>query len=145
VHHPVRPSAWIYRTGDRAKVGDDGLVHFLGRADSQIESRGYRIELGEIEAAINTVSGVVECAVLALASEGLEGGAICAAYLPVTGSHVTPATLRADLARLIPAHMVPTRWLRLDAFPVNANGKVDRHRLKDAFAAGIDAHAAQTA
>jgi non-ribosomal peptide synthetase component F len=45
----------IYKTGDRARVGDDGLVYFMGRSDSQIKSRGYRIELGEVEAALNTL------------------------------------------------------------------------------------------
>src|SRR5215510_3613054 len=42
----------IYKTGDLARIGADGLVYFLGRADSQIKSRGYRIELGEIESSL---------------------------------------------------------------------------------------------
>src|SRR2546425_7981254 len=41
----------IYKTGDLAKVGEGGLVHFLGRADSHIKARGYRRELGELDAA----------------------------------------------------------------------------------------------
>ena len=46
------PNERIYRTGDLATVGDDGLFYFHGRNDSQIKSRGYRIELGEIETAV---------------------------------------------------------------------------------------------
>src|SRR5205823_2463093 len=52
------PGDRLYKTGDAAKVGADGLVYFLGRADSQIKSRGYRIELEEIEAALNALPDV---------------------------------------------------------------------------------------
>src|SRR5262249_11055463 len=63
----------IYKTGDLAKVGEGGLVYFLGRADSQIKSRGYRIELGEIETALNALGLLRECAVVAVDTGGFEG------------------------------------------------------------------------
>src|SRR5262249_54991327 len=63
----------IYKTGDLAKVGEDGLVYFLGRADSQIKSRGYRIELGEIETALNALGLLRECVVVAVDAGGFEG------------------------------------------------------------------------
>src|SRR5262249_52365174 len=67
----------IYKTGDLARVGEDGLVYLVGRSDTQIKSRGYRIELGEIEAAVYAVTGVEGAAVVAMDSEGFEGTAIC--------------------------------------------------------------------
>ncbi|MBI4271501.1 MAG: amino acid adenylation domain-containing protein [Candidatus Rokubacteria bacterium] len=135
VPHPRRPGASerLYRTGDLARVGADGLVHFLGRADSQIKSRGYRIELGEIEAALHALPGLRECAVVGIASEGFEGTAICCAYVPAPGATVTPVTLRRELSRLLPGYMLPARWLAFARFPTNANGKIDRRRLKEAF------------
>src|SRR3989449_823116 len=93
------PADRIYRTGDLARIGDDALVYFLGRADSQIKSRGYRIELGEIEAALNAVSCLQECAVVAIPTDGFEGTAICCAYVPRPGVPVTPAELRRDLVQ----------------------------------------------
>ena len=134
VARPDRPSGRIYRTGDLARVGDDGLVYFLGRADSQIKSRGYRIELGEIEAALNAVAGVQESAVVALRTNGFEGTAICCAYVPAAGAAVTPASLRVALREQLPGYMLPARWLAFDQFPKNANGKIDRPRLKEVFA-----------
>ncbi len=62
----------IYKTGDLAKVDQDGLFHYIGRADSQIKSRGYRIELGEIETALSTVAEIKESAVVAIDSEGAQ-------------------------------------------------------------------------
>ena len=123
----------IYRTGDLARVGDDGLIYFLGRADSQIKSRGYRIELGEIEAAANATGWLRECAIVALASEGFEGHAICCAYTPLPGQGVTHARLRDRLKTLLPAYMLPTHWRAFDALPKNPNGKIDRPALREAF------------
>ena len=129
------PQDRIYRTGDLARRGADGLIYFLGRADSQIKSRGYRIELGEIEAALHSLAGLRESAVVAIPSDGFEGWLICCAYAPESGSEVSPAGLRASLSALLPGYMLPARWMRHDALPKNDNGKIDRPRLKNAFAA----------
>jgi acyl-CoA synthetase (AMP-forming)/AMP-acid ligase II len=61
------------------------------------------------------------------------------------GAAVTPALLRRELGRLVPAYMLPARWRALDEFPRNANGKVDRRKLREMFAAETEAHAARTA
>jgi amino acid adenylation domain-containing protein len=132
--HPSCPSARIYKTGDLATVGADGLVYFLGRADSQIKSRGYRIELGEIEHALNGIPGIAESAVVAINTDGFEGSAICCAYVPAAGVQTTPAALRRALGAQLPNYMLPARWMALEQFPKNANGKIDRPRLRDAFA-----------
>src|SRR5207253_2808421 len=63
----------IYKTGDLAKIGDDNLVYFVGRADSQVKCRGYRIELSEIETVLNAIDCIREAAVVAIPSEGFEG------------------------------------------------------------------------
>jgi acyl-coenzyme A synthetase/AMP-(fatty) acid ligase len=127
------PADRIYRTGDLARIGDDGLVYFLGRADSQIKSRGYRIELGEIETALNTLSCLQECAVVAVPSTGFEGTAIGCAYVLASEVAITPAELRNALAKLLPAPMLPTRWMAYQRLPRNANGKFDRRQLQEAF------------
>jgi amino acid adenylation domain-containing protein len=124
----------IYRTGDLAQWGDDDLVYFLGRADSQIKHRGYRIELGEIETAINALAEVRECAVVGVDTGGFEGTAICCAYAPAVGRTVEPPQLREALRKSLPTYMLPSRWLTLDGLPKNVNGKIDRKALKDSFA-----------
>lgn len=121
----------VYRTGDLARVDDDGLVHFVGRIDSLIKSRGYRIELGEIEEAVYTISGIRECAVVGLPTEGFEGTAIACAYSAAGGAEPLEGQLRAALAQSLPDYMLPTRWLRLEKLPTNPNGKIDRRRVRE--------------
>lgn len=124
----------IYRTGDLARWGEDGLVYFLGRADTQIKSRGYRIELGEIEAALHSLAGLDESAVVAVPSQGFEGYTICCAFVPSADSAVTAQTLRQCLTALLPSYMLPSRWHAFPSLPKNANGKIDRPALREEFA-----------
>jgi len=127
------PQDRIYKTGDLARRGADGLYYFVGRADTQIKSRGYRIELGEIEAALHSLEGLRESAVVAIQSEGFEGWLICCAYVPAPGKDVSTKSLRKDLAALVPGYMLPARWMRYDVLPKNDNGKIDRPQLREGF------------
>ena len=123
----------MYKTGDIARLGTDGLVYFLGRADTQIKSRGYRIELGEIEAAANAIGCVAECAVVAIPSNGFEGTSICCAFSMPPGLEVPISDLIRQLRSLLPAYMIPGRWQALKELPKNANGKIDRPALRQLF------------
>ncbi len=127
------PTGRIYKTGDLARLGEEGLVYYIGRADSQIKSRGYRIELGEIETALNALNLAEECAVVAIESTGFEGLAICCAYTPIKDLDVSPTRLRTELGKSLPNYMMPNRWMRLERLPKNANGKIDRKALRERF------------
>jgi amino acid adenylation domain-containing protein len=132
-HQNPDGSGRIYKTGDLAKVGPDGLIYFVGRADNQIKSRGYRIELGEIEAALNRIDELKESAVVAIPTSEFEGSMICCAFAPLEGTRVTIISLRETLRATLPHYMLPGRWLSLDRLPKNANGKIDRPMLKELF------------
>ena len=108
----------------------------MGRADSQIKSRGYRIELGEIEAAANALPCLKECAIVAIPTEDFEGMLICCAYVPTSGSEVTAASMRKKLSGSLPSYMLPSKWMEFERLPKNANGKIDRPRLRDHFLSG---------
>jgi len=125
----------IYCTGDLARVGEDGLVYFLGRADTQIKSRGYRIELGEIETALNSIEFLDESAVVAIETGGFENKAICCAWVPGHDNDITVAMIKRRLATAIPKYMVPKHWLCLEQLPRNPNGKIHRPRLREQFEA----------
>ena len=128
----------IYRTGDLARV-EDGMVWFLGRADTQVKSRGYRIELGEIEAALSARAEVGECAVVGVGTEGFEGVSICSAVAPRVGMQIETAQVRVALRSELPAYMIPARWLVLPRLPRNGSGKIDRLAIRRLFEDGADA------
>ena len=130
---PDRASERIYKTGDRARIDEQGIAHFLGRADSQVKSRGYRIELGEVEGAVNGLTEVREAAIVGL--EGaFEGTTLCCAFAANDGEPVSPQHLKKRLRATLPAYMLPSRWLELPVLPKNANGKIDRNEIKRLFA-----------
>ena len=123
----------IYKTGDLARMGKDGLVYLLGRADSQIKSRGYRIELGEIESALHALGTLRECAVVAVKTEGFEGMEICCAYVTAPGLELAPSDLRQRLSQALPSYMLPSQWMAFSSLPLNGNGKIDRPSLREHF------------
>ncbi|WP_430390359.1 amino acid adenylation domain-containing protein [Dyella sp. 20L07] len=117
----------LYRTGDLVRWLPEGVVEFIGRTDHQVKIRGFRIELGEIEAALQQVSGVRAGAVLA--REDRPGHKRLVAYFVADDTSLTARHLREQLAHALPDFMVPAIYLRLDAFPVTPNGKLDRRAL----------------
>jgi amino acid adenylation domain-containing protein len=130
--HGTHPSDRIYKTGDLARIGDDGMIYLVGRSDSQIKSRGYRIELGEIEVALHATPGVQNAAVVAI-DTGTDDRVICCAYVPLPGADLPPAALKQQLAKVLPRYMIPARWMPLKRMPLNGNEKTDRTLLKEQF------------
>ncbi|MBY4715764.1 non-ribosomal peptide synthetase [Burkholderia cepacia] len=123
VPDPFVPGARMYRTGDLARRRADGALDYLGRVDTQVKLRGQRIEPGEIEALLRAAPGVND-AVVIVRDEQLVGYVARGDAAPLDRAALLD-TLRAQL----PAYMVPSQLVELDALPVTPNGKCDRHAL----------------
>ncbi|AHE30152.1 non-ribosomal peptide synthetase [Burkholderia pseudomallei] len=126
VDDPFVAGGRLYKTGDLARWRTDGSLEYLGRNDFQVKIRGFRIELGEIEAQLARVAGVRETVVLARDSGSPAGEKRLVAYY--TGN-ADVAALREQATRHLPAYMVPSAYVRLDAWPLTPNGKLDRRAL----------------
>ncbi|WP_255953562.1 non-ribosomal peptide synthetase [Streptomyces odontomachi] len=123
------PGSRMYRTGDLGKRDVDGVLHYLGRVDTQVKVRGFRIELGEIE---SVLAQHPEVAMAAVTVRGAADDRHLVAYVVGAGGHrPEPGVLRAQLSEQVPGYMVPERVVHLDALPLNRSGKVDRARLPD--------------
>jgi acyl carrier protein len=116
----------LYKTGDLVRYLADGRLEYLGRSDHQIKLRGFRIELGEVEAVLRKHPQIRENIVLV--REDQPGDRRLIAYL-VTNEEIPIGDLRAFLRMKLPDYMIPSAFVRLDAMPLTANGKVDRKAL----------------
>jgi amino acid adenylation domain-containing protein len=121
------PEARLYKTGDRVRYLADGAIEYLGRIDFQVKLRGFRIELGEIEAVLQQQSYIREAVVL-LHEKNLDDKYLVAYIVPAQVD-VDILELRRVLRDQLPEHMVPALFIKLEAFPLTPNGKVDRRSL----------------
>ncbi|UTR80095.1 non-ribosomal peptide synthetase [Streptomyces cavourensis] len=120
----------LYRTGDRARRLPNGEIVVLGRMDNQVKLRGHRIEPGEIEAVLDARPEIARSVVL-IERAGLSDR-LTAYYTGNGDAPVDAALLRAELAKTLPAYMLPAAFVALDAFPLTPHGKVDRAKLAEA-------------
>lgn len=119
----------LYKSGDYARYLHDGNIEYVGRKDEQVKLRGFRIELGEIENALLTHCDIY-AAVVILHQNSLGEKQLAAFFC----SHTTETDawlqeLRNYLALRLPEYMIPTYYTAVDEIPLNASGKLDRHRL----------------
>ncbi|PSF37371.1 non-ribosomal peptide synthetase [Aphanothece hegewaldii CCALA 016] len=116
-------SGRLYKTGDLARYLSDGNIEYLGRLDEQVKIRGFRIELGEIEAVLAQHPDVSEAFVTV--HEDTQGNKRLVAYIISS----TAQNLRDFLKSKLPDYMIPSAFIPLTAFPLTANGKINRKAL----------------
>lgn len=111
----------MYRTGDLVYYNNLGELVFQGRKDFQIKHMGYRIELGEIETAAMGMTGIRN---------------VCASYhdekkeiVLFYQGDVKQGELVDYLSSVLAKYMLPTIYKKLEHFPYNDNGKIDRNRI----------------
>lgn len=123
-----QPGVRVYKTGDRARLREDGNVEFMGRVDDQVKLRGYRIELGEIESIVRQIPGVQQCVVSVW--EDPPGNKRLIAYLTrKQGAALDMGEMRRLVRGKLPEYMSPATYVVLDQFPLTPNGKVDKRAL----------------
>jgi len=130
------PGDRVLRTGDLARFLPDGNLEILGRIDQQVKIRGYRVELGEIEATLNEHARVQESVVLLYGDDSGENHSngqerLAAYYIPNPSSdqYLDNIDFESYLQQKLPAYMIPSIFIALEAFPLTTNGKVDRSAL----------------
>lgn len=120
----------LYRTGDLVRWSANQTVQFIGRTDEQVKIRGFRIELGEIENSINSFTGIATSLVFITEHNSQQ---YLVAYAEVEdGKYCNPqfeTELKEYVARALPAYMVPSAFVLMNAFPMTDSLKIDRKAL----------------
>ncbi|MFC1661693.1 AMP-binding protein, partial [Gemmatimonadota bacterium] len=124
------PHSRLYKTGDRCRYLEGGLIEYLGRNDHQVKIRGFRIEPIEIETVLARHPDVKETVVTA-SEIGSPGGAYLVAYVVPDPDGRVPAVeeLKEHLQGELPAYMVPSVFVMMEELPLTEAGKVARRRL----------------
>ncbi|MFZ4963087.1 amino acid adenylation domain-containing protein [Pseudomonas sp. Mn2068] len=115
-----------YRSGDRVRENEAGLIEYIGRVDRQVKVRGFRIEPGEVEQRILEYPGVAQ-AYVCTRRQAAEDHQLLAFIVP--RDELDPAGFDAHLRAQLPTYMRPQQLFLLERLPLTANGKVDRARL----------------
>jgi amino acid adenylation domain-containing protein len=116
-----------YRTGDLVCKDKHDCLSCLGRTDLQIKIRGYRIELQEIDTALRRICGTEQVISVGWPTENGTADGIVAF---VSGNECLDETgVLSRCKAILPDYMIPSAIVKLDEFPLNSNGKVDRNGL----------------
>jgi acyl-coenzyme A synthetase/AMP-(fatty) acid ligase len=125
-HYPAK----FWRTGDYGRRDAHGVLHYHGRRDHMVKVKGFRVELGEIETALSKHLALDEFVVVAV-PDGEIGNRLVAYYSVLAGKNVSELELHDFIASLVPAPMVPFRFVCRSELPQTSSGKVDRVKLAE--------------
>ena len=119
-----------YKTGDLAKKDKNGVIHYLGRLDNQVQVRGHRVELQEVEHAISRF--LDNSSTTCIAWPIVDGAATdIHAFIVGKPDSVSMEDIMRHCASSLPDYMIPAGFHLIDEFPLNPNGKIDRMALAE--------------
>ena len=116
-----------YHTGDICFRDEDSSLMLFGRKDSQVKIQGYRVELGEIEFHAREILDGLNVVVLPFVNKHFNTELAVFIESSTVNEHRFDNYIKSKL----PPYMRPTRKFFLPVFPMNANDKVDKNKLKD--------------
>jgi len=121
------------RTGDLAKIDEDGFVYIVDRKKDMVLRGGENVYCAEVESALFDHDAVAECVVFGVADDRL-GEEVGACVVVKPDATLTAEDLRAHCGARISKHKVPRYiWLQSESLPRNANGKFLKRELRDAL------------
>jgi acetyl-CoA synthetase len=125
------PDAWG-RTGDLAKIDEDGVLWYQGRSDDMFKSAGYRIGPGEIENCLVKHAAVANAAVIGVPDA--TRGTVVKAFIVLAAGEKPSAELEASLQQHVRRYLAPYEYPKIiefiDALPMTTTGKVQRRLLR---------------
>lgn len=128
ITNPFTENGRLYRTGDRVRFLEDGVLQFVGRTDRQVKIRGFRIEPDTIEHVLNQHEAIADTAV-STQTDVQNNPQIVAYLIPKNGTLPDQQALSTYVRQQLPAYMVPAAFMTVETFPKTNNGKIDYRAL----------------
>jgi len=116
-----------FHTGDIGRMLPDGNVEYVNRKDWMVKINGQRVETGEISQVIKEVDGVRDA--FAKGFTAADGHQYIVAYY-IADDSVKESDIKEYLSGKLAPYMIPSYFVGMKSFPVNANGKVDVKALQ---------------
>lgn len=126
IENPFISGEKIYKTGDRARLLENGEFDFLGRTDFQVKLRGFRVELNEIEKCMLDYEGIKKCVCNLYEGENNEK---CIVAYYIADQEIDIANLRSALSKYLPQYMIPEIFMLVKEMPYTLNGKINHKAL----------------
>ncbi|HWV64271.1 non-ribosomal peptide synthetase [Chitinophaga sp.] len=123
---PFRNGGLLYKTGDLAVMSPQMNIHYLGRIDEQVKINGYRVEPDEIKRQLLGFEGIMEAQVVF--QQEKDGAGTLACYY-ISAEAIEETALRDYCLKRLPVYMLPSFFIRIDAIPLTAGGKLDKASL----------------
>jgi fatty-acyl-CoA synthase len=118
-----------FRTGDLARIDDEGFYWIMGRSKDVIISGGENIYPAELENVLADCPAIAESAVIGV-PDPKWGEAACAIIVRTPGAHLDEAAVLALFQERLARYKHPRRVVFSESLPKNALGKVQKHELK---------------
>lgn len=120
---------WI-RTGDMARMEEDGYFYFVDRLKDMIVSGGLNIYSCEVEDALLTHPSISEAAVIGVPDDEF-GEAVMAYVVAKNGAPPGEDALIDHCRSRIASYKKPRYVQFVDTLPRNSTGKIAKHRLRE--------------
>jgi feruloyl-CoA synthase len=121
-----------YRTGDMARIDEDGYLFIVDRIKDMIVTGGENVYSKEVEDVIIMCPGVMEVAVVGLPDANW-GETVTAFIVPKTDQQVDSDTIKEFLADKLAKYKIPRVCHIVDSLPHTPTGKVMKFQLREQF------------
>jgi long-chain acyl-CoA synthetase len=130
----ARDGEW-FRTGDVARVDEDGFVYIVDRKKDMVISGGFNVYPSEVEAVLYQHAAVGEACVFSVPDDKW-GESVAAHVVLKPGTAADAAAIDAFCAERLAGFKRPRRIEFVQALQKNANGKIARKLIQAPYWAG---------
>ena len=120
-----------FKTGDKAKIDDDGYVSIVGRSKDMIISGGLNVYPKEVELILDDIEGVYESAVIGVPHQDLGEAVVAVVVKNETSAEITAQILIEKAKKELAGYKAPKQIIFVDALPRNTMSKVQKNVLRD--------------